>query len=187
MITNLIHNKYLESLTPETYFDLNQDTINPSARLELFNTELRQLINAAKNEVAYPYFDYKSKVNHFMDKFKKYLMLVNIRKFLFYTFGNLEKPIGDHAQLIDYVENLCIKHKCVTNYVLIKGSSFWTPEFYHDKYLLSLEKYLDKYKKTLLHTDNLFYDKREFWSIKGPHLSPEGNEKLAESLIKMLK
>lgn len=187
MITNLIHNKYLESLTPETYFDLSQGTIKPSARLELFNTELRQLINAAKNEVAYPYFEYKSKVNHLIDKFKKYLMLVNIRKFLFYTFGNLEKPIGDHAQLIDYVENLCIKHICETNYVLIKGSSFWTPEFYHDKYSLSLEKYLDKYKKTLLHTDKLFYDKREFWSIRGPHLSPEGNEKLAESLIKMLK
>tara|TARA_B100001093_G_scaffold480334_1_gene510121 strand:- start:631 stop:1788 length:1158 start_codon:yes stop_codon:yes gene_type:complete len=184
MITNTIYNKYLESMVPEIYFDLSQDVIKPSKKLNLFNTELQQLVNSAKNEVEYPYFDYNSKFKHFISKFEKYLMLVNIRKFLFYAFSDLEEPIGDHTLLIDYAENLCIKHNCETNYVLIKGSSFWTPEFYHEKYKNSLDRYLKKYNKSLIHTHELFNDNRKYWSIKGGHLSPLGNKLLAKEIIK---
>lgn len=161
------------------YFDKNSDVLNLSENL-VNSIKKRQSDLYKKKE---KYFSRKTKIFDRAKPFFKLENLINSINFLKEKyFFKLPK---DTKRLIDIVNKECNTYKCTPIFTFIPASDFW----YNDKNQFIYRDHIESYLKL---NQNIFLDfskiikfnDKNFYALKGGHLSPDSYNILSKEIYK---
>ena len=180
---NNIYNKYFPQ-KPKKYFDNYNKQIRPKA----ISTDLNLLYSEALPYVEELTKEIKQKgifEGNILKRAYKYLFLPNTIKII-HSFIQMEFSIPYSSKLmIDTLISECKVYFCKPIIVYIPTSDFWRPDSRSKKYLSNINDYIDSINENIIFIDlsqEISKLGRKGYSIKGPHLSPEGY-RLASELI----
>jgi len=164
-------------------------SLNP--KLIKFYGEADSIINGLLNGESSPEeYLVNNTGNNLLNKIKKYLALPTIRKKIQNLFrsSNLNNKLTFSSKLaIDTLIELCKKNGCKPFIAYIPNSEFWRPDSRSPQYKKLLEGYSKELGVIFIDTSTTIeLLGMEGYAIKGPHLSPQANQVVAEQLSKQL-
>jgi len=164
-------------------------SLNP--KLIKFYGEADSIINSLLNGESSPEeYLVNNTGNNLLNKIKKYLALPTIRKKIQNLFrsSNLNNKLTFSSKLaIDTLIELCKKNGCKPFIAYIPNSEFWRPDSRSPQYKKLLEGYSKELGVIFIDTSTTIeLLGMEGYAIKGPHLSPQANQVVAEQLSKQL-
>ena len=184
---------YDQFFKKETHYFNTLDPIKLSLNPKLiqFYGEADSIINGLLNGESSPEeYLAKNNGNELLNKSKKYLHLPTIRKQIQNLFksSNLNNKLPFSSKLaIDTLIELCKKNGCKPFIAYIPNSEFWRPDSRSPQYKKLLESYSKELGVNFIDTSKTIELLGiDGYAIKGPHLSPQANQVVAEQLSKQL-
>ena len=173
-----------------SYFNaLDHSHLSLSPKIIKFYSEADSIITGLLNgETSPEEYLSKSPENNLVKKVKKYLYLPTISKqiqyFLKGTDLNRKLPFSSKLA-IDTLKEECKKNGCDPIIIYIPNSEFWRPDARSSQYKKLLEIYSKERGIVFIDTSTSIESLgRASYAIKGPHLSPKGNQAVANLVSK---
>ncbi len=174
--SNQINNNLLEK-----YFDHNGTNLNLSK--ELVNSI--KIRNFKLNDNKKIYFSNKK---NFLNRILPYLKLNNLREIvIFYKEKYFFKLPNDTKLLINLVNNECNISSCTPLFIFIPASKYWNNDQNQFIFRDRLQEYLKDNNNLFLDlSKTLKFDDKNYYAIKGGHLSPSSYNIISDKIYKII-
>ncbi len=177
---HMYHMKYFHTANSNDFVKFTNGKLAPTKKVIEFNNDIVKIQkNTDKNSTIV-----KLKIN--LSKFKKYLLLSNLRQHIYFL--TTDNIFQSNKMAINEVLNFCLENNCNTYFSLLGSSEFWDPNFFYNDYKRNLGNYLRlKNKKLIVFDDIIDYKDKKYFAVAGPHLSPLGYGLVAKKYLEILK
>ena len=183
-------NRLIRASMLEKFYVHDEKQLFATDKLALFDTNffieqgsnaIRELRKAKENP---EYQITKSFVFKLKNAFLRHITLPNIRKIIMPDLTNFSKT----KEVISYLNNLCIAHRCVLTIVFDPNSNYWAPDSGADDYGDAIRVFASDLNLNFVDLRKILDRSRdsEDYARKGPHHSPKGYEKIANFITSIV-